>query len=161
MLACLRVVQPEGYTFDGEEDELYPLLHPVGTGRAPVYPSSRPATAGGKATQAAAAAKAAVPKPIPEEPREREWKMMPRLDSPRRRAPVPAPCLAWDEEEGPVLYTGDEAGRIRKWDMRPLLDCLEAHQLLARDEAGAGLWRTTSLRADMSKSVRDQLRVSE
>jgi hypothetical protein len=40
--------------------------------------------------------------------------------------------LSWSVEEQ-CLYSGDDSGRVRKWDARPLLDHLVASGLLAKD----------------------------
>jgi hypothetical protein len=85
--------EPRGYTYDGEEDEPYPLLHPRGTGKKPVYPSNRPVVYNKQ--------KQVVVPEIPKEAEKREWRSRPRFDSPRRKLPIPALCLAWDPKVRP------------------------------------------------------------
>jgi hypothetical protein len=53
------------------------------------------------------------------------------------------------------LYTGDESGRIRCWDLTSVYDCLEEHHLLVH----TGSWRTRSLRPKQGKPVEEQLQV--
>jgi WD40 repeat protein len=145
---------PHGYTFDGEEDELCPLLHRIGTGGPPRLPS-RPAAVKPKRDEHGLPVK---PKAIiiPEDPHLRDWKVMPRLDSPRRRVAVPAPCLVWDPCGGHCLLTGDESGRIRRWDVSDLFLRLEQARLLVREANG---WRTAAMAAEEEHSLLQQLEV--
>jgi hypothetical protein len=80
--------EPRGYTYDGEEDEPYPLLRPRGVGAKPTYPTNRPSLYDNRR-------QSIVPK-IPKEPEKREWRKKPRFDSPRRKTAIPVTCLAWD-----------------------------------------------------------------
>ena len=54
--------------------------------------------------------------------------------------PLPVHSLVWDEDEE-VLYTGDESGRIRKWNLKPLFKELEESGLsekIAKMEEDSG-----------------------
>jgi len=133
------------YTFAGEEDEQYPLFHPI-TRKDDSDDEEDHRNNGASAPSFAAAfamSAAGTTRNLPKikvvpdllHLKNRKWVTRPGFDSPRRVMPTPAMAIIWEVQEQ-ALYTGDESGRIRKWSLRPLFAKLHAEHILVREESG-------------------------
>lgn len=117
--------QPEeGYSYEGEEEQEYPLLHQDpkaafsprafedGNTEVPSSFSLSPQESDSASSKSRKKAKSGMEKSA--------------------RQPVPVVCMAWDPNTL-MLYTGDEAGRLRKWGFRDLFGEVDSSRFLTRD----------------------------
>lgn len=117
--------QPEeGYSYEGEEEQEYPLLHQD----AKAAFSPRAFDDGSTAPSFSLSAEENDPAPTKSRKKGKSG-----IEKSARQ-PVPVVCMAWDPNTL-VLYTGDEAGRLRKWGFRDLFGEVDSSRLFTRDSA--------------------------